>query len=389
MILNKLPLVFLSRAGTAFLSFMVMLYLMKCLSLEQFADYSLYFTIFTMCAVIPNMGVNNYIVLENKNKENFIKIKNVRLYFICAILLILLILYESNLVSSKLLLFSISAGFLSSIFDLNMSLQQAHKNMFKYSLYMPLKTLLMTLVAVYTIYVYKKIFVDAYFRNLFIVFFIFFIFWFILNVSKSMKNISDNLRIYNLGFNLFFYEVLALILVRCEIFILNYYDFIISKTDIAKFWAAYNFVLILSIVSSTLSNMILPYLKDRNEKEIDEVVSRVSKYMLVIVLVVSVASYIVGDYFIKNYSGIYVSVLMMGFGIYFSFFANINRLKILSGIGSNRLANTILVFQLLLTIVLNLIFIYWLGVFGAVLTFLIVRYFGHYFLKQEVSKNSF
>lgn len=386
MIVRNIPLVIFSRGLTAGLAFLTMLVLMWLLTLDDFAKYSFFFTIFTLCSVIPNIGVNNYIVLENEDELHKKSAIQNRMA-VCIALSIIIFTIGKLFHLKDILVYSCLAGLLSSIFDLNLSIVQSTKNMKVYALLMPLKTLSIFLISIVTL-VSSKNFLNDYFYNFLIFFSISF---FIFTGFYVLKNIKPNLNIhiYKKSYNFIIYEVVALILVRCEVFILSWYlskGFILNK-DLASYWASYNFIMVLSLIGSTMSNMILPYIKNNNDTQgFSEIVRKTSMFMKVFIVLLIIFSFVFSEFFLTKYNGMYICVGIMSLGIYFAFLANIDRLKIMVGIGSNKYANQVVISQLVVSIILNFTLIYFIGLIGAVISYFLTRFFGFVLLRIEICK---
>lgn len=110
--------------------------------------------------------------------------------------------------------------------------------------------------------------------------------------------------------------------------------------------------------------------------------------MVLLIFIVVVSSYVLGNYFLTQYSEIYKFIFFMGIGVCFSFMSNIDRMKIVSGVGSNNRANIIVVTQFILSIILNIILIYIFGIWGAIFTFVFIRAFAWFLMHCEVKNDT-
>lgn len=378
------------RGLTALISFILILLLMHYLSIDSFSSFSFYYTCFTLCSVLPNIGINNSIVLDSENNDFKRKAINVRVYIglIASFIFLFFLFFQKN---DMIFLYACIAGVLSSIFDMQLSFKQATKNIKSYAYFMPLKTGLVFIIALLTIFLAEN-FVNYFFLNLLIFFGIVFFIWILFFRFTELTNFVENIKIYKLSQHILLFEFLALLMARSEIFILTFYETknIIGKIDIASFWASYNFILIISMLGTTLSSVILPYMKENvnDYSAINKITNITFSIMLVVILLVVLVSYLIGNYFLIQYSEIYIYILLMGLGVCFSFLSNVDRMKIISGAGSNSKANKIIIFQFLLSVVLNIVFIYIYGVWGAIFTFIFIRAFAWYFMKREVENAS-
>jgi O-antigen/teichoic acid export membrane protein len=377
--LNILFKVIFWRGLTAILSFLTMFLCMMEMDVNDFAVYSLAFTIYTAFCLFPNMGINNQTVLENKNLKLIEKNNNIKIYFS------LIIFFSYTLYYFKILeaiyFFSIVAGISSSIFDYYLVKLQAKKQFIKYSLFMPLRTAIFLVGILITFYCFNSTNVVDIFKNI-AFFFSFLYFLFIVkNINYQTFDIKSNLSIYKESYSFLIFDLCAMLMMRAEVWILSFYSQMIDlpKVNIANYWAAFNFIMIVSIMSSTLANIILPYIKEsRNDNfsKLNILISKVILIMLILlVLSVFLAYFATIFYFNTNYKQLPYYVLTLGIGVFFSFLANIERLKLIAY--ECKGVDKIVFNQLVISIVFNFIFIYFLGIWGAIITFISVRLFSY------------
>lgn len=388
--LTGLISVALFRGLTALIAFALILLLMQYLNIGDFASFSFYYTCFTLCSVLPNIGVNNSVVLNNEDTTFINKAVNVRLYQILFSLFFALVFFLAEIVDN-LLIFACLAGILSSFFDLQLSFKQATKDLKKFAYFMPVKTSIVFIVALITLTVSNN-FIEDVFVNLSIVFFLLSIVWFYKKINISIKDIKKNLMVYKSSRDIFIFEVLALLMARAEVFILTFYNNkeVVIKQDIANFWSSYNFILVISMLGTTLSSIMLPYMKESvgDYRKINKISNLTFFLMVLLIFIVVVSSYVLGNYFLTQYSEIYKFIFFMGIGVCFSFMSNIDRMKIVSGVGSNNRANIIVVTQFILSIILNIILIYIFGIWGAIFTFVFIRAFAWFLMHCEVKNDT-
>ena len=198
--------------------------------------------------------------------------------------------------------------------------------------------------------------------------------------------------VYKFSRDIFIFEVLALLMARAEIFILTFYGDkeIVVKQDIANFWSSYNFILIISMLGTTLSSIMLPYMKESvgDYQRVNRIANLTFFLMVILIFFVVISSYVLGNYFLTQYNEIYKYVFFMGIGVCFSFMSNIDRMKIVSGLGSNNRANIIIVTQFIFSIILNNILIYIWGIWGAIFTFVVIRAYAWLLMHYEVKNDS-
>lgn len=388
--LSGLLSVALFRGITALIAFALILLLMQYLAIGDFASFSFYYTCFTLCSVLPNIGINNSVVLNNEDIEFTNKAVNVRIYQIIFSVCFASICLMIDMVD-KTFIFSCLAGILSSIFDLNLSFKQARKNMKEFAYFMPIKTSLVFIIASITL-VTSNNFVPDFFLNLCTVFFLICIVYLFKKLKSNVKNIKENIEVYKFGKNIFLFEALALLMARSEVFILTFYSNkgIVEKHDIATFWSSYNFILIISMLGTTLSSIMLPYMKESvgDYRKINKIINLTFLLMLILIILIVISSYVLGNYFLAQYSEIYKYIFFMGLGVCFSFISNIDRMKIVSGIGSNSRANIIIITQFAFSVILNITLIYVWGVWGAIFTFIFIRAYAWFLMRYEVRNDT-
>ncbi|MDC5554343.1 hypothetical protein OHX01_14785, partial [Acinetobacter baumannii] len=96
--LSGLLSVALFRGLTALIAFALILLLMHYLDIAAFASFSFYYTCFTLCSVLPNIGVNNSVVLNNENNKFTTQAVNIRIYQILFSLLLAFIFFILDVV---------------------------------------------------------------------------------------------------------------------------------------------------------------------------------------------------------------------------------------------------------------------------------------------------
>lgn len=386
--LNILFKVVFWRGLTAILSFLTMFLCMKEMDVNNFADYSLAFTIYTAFCLLPNMGINNQTVLENKNLKLIEKNNNIKIYF-SVIIFFAYIIYYCKIIED-IYFFAVVAGISSSIFDYYLVKLQAKKQFVKYSLFMPLRTGIFLLGILITFYIFKSINVIDIFKNIAIFFSFVYFLYIVKNINYKTLNIKSNFSIYRDSYSFLIFDLCALLMMRAEVWILSFYNQIIAlpKANIANYWAAFNFIMIVSIMSSTLANVILPYIKEsKNDKfsKLNLLISKVILIMIILLIISVVLSYLATIfYFNDNYKKLPYYVLTLGIGVFFSFLANIERLKLIAY--ECKGVDKIVVNQLLISIVFNFIFIYLLGIWGAIITFISVRLFSYICFNYKLRK---
>lgn len=384
--LNILFKVVFWRGLTAILSFLTMFYCMKNMSVYDFADYSFAFTIYTAFALIPGMGINNQVALDNQNVELIEKNNNVKIYFLL-IILVIFGAYACSLIEN-IVFYAMIGGIASSIFDYFLVVLQAKKSFIKYSLFMPVKTTIILAIVFLTSTYLKEAEVQLIFKNIAIIFMIFYIVFVLFKINLHTFDLKYNFSIYKDGFSFFVFDICAMLMMRAEVWILSLYSGLINlpKENIANYWAAFNFIMIVSIMGSTLANLVLPYIKESAESNFSKLnilIRKVIIIMFALLIISSLASYIASTCFLSSsYKMLPYYVLSLGIGVFFAFLANIERLKLM-GYGSKGI-DKIVINQFLISIICNLIFIFIFGIWGAVLTFIIVRLYSYLSFSKKV-----
>ncbi|MGO3920721.1 oligosaccharide flippase family protein [Acinetobacter venetianus] len=380
------------RGLTAILSFLTVMLCMKNLSVNDFAEYSFAFTIYTAFCLLPNIGINNYIVLEEGGDNLIKKNNNIKIYFSIIVVAAFLLNYFGFL--SNLLFFAVAGGVFGSIFDYYLSRFQAKKQFLKYSIMMPVRTLFFFIGVLLVFYVFNNKSVSEIFKISALIYFVFYTLFILKNLNKDFFNLKSNLSLYIGSLSFLIFELCALLMMRSEVWVLSFYSGKIGlpKSDIANYWAAFNFIMIISMLSSTLSNVVLPYIKksqENNFSSLKGIVNKVSIIMVVLLILSSFLAYIMTIfYFNSDYSNLPVYVLVLGVGVFASFLANIERLKLMVG-EKNKSVDRLVVFQVIFSIIMNLIFIYFLGIWGAIFTFIMVRVLSLVIFKKIGQQNVF
>lgn len=379
------------RGLTAILSFLTIILCMKNLSIDDFAEYSLVFTIYTAFCLLPNLGINNYMVLEEGDKKIIEKNDNIKIYF--AFFVFGAYLLKNLNIIDDIIFYAVAGGIFSSVIDYNLSKYQARKEFHKYSLMMPLRTLVFLLGVIFVFYanVNKSIINIFYITGL--IYLCFYLFFFFRNIKLSFFCFKANLSIYALSTSFLVFELCALLMMRLEVWVLSFYSEYInlSKLDIANYWAAFNFIMIMSMVSSTLANVVLPYIKknkENNFSSLKKIINKVSILMIFSLIISIFFSYLMSIfYFDSNYKILPVYVFFLGLGVFVSFKANIERLKLMAGTENSKV-NKFVIFQVLMSFLMNIVFIYFFGVWGAIFTFIIVRLLSWLFFKSVRDRNA-
>lgn len=391
--LNILFKVVFWRGLTAIFSFLTVIFCMRMLSVDQFADYSLAFTIYTAFCLIPNIGINNFYVYENAASGLDLKQYNIKIYFI-ALLFIFYVISLFDLVKD-IYIYAAMSGILGSIFDYKLVEYQAKKNFKKYALFMPARTLIFFIIVI-SVFFFKnnKEIVKNIFETTLLVFLIYYLWSIKDKFNSSLIMVKDNLSIYTGAYSFLVYEICVLLMVRAEVWILSIYtNWGLSKVDVANYWAAFNFILIVSILGNTLANIILPYIKSEIQKDIlilNNMIKKVALMMLGILLVtIFFVDYISDILFNKNYENLTSYVAVLGVGVFFGFLSNIERLRLIKN--KNNMIDKMVIVQLIFCLILNFILIFFLHIWGAILAYVLVRLFSYisfkYFSKIRFSNH--
>ncbi|RKG31910.1 MATE family efflux transporter [Acinetobacter tianfuensis] len=387
--LNILFKVVFWRGVSALLSFFTVLLCIKNLSVDDFANYSSAFTIYTAFCLIPNLGINNFLVFENGNSDIEKKNYYIKIYYLIFIFFISFLCFF-NLISN-LYFYAIVTGIFGSMFDFNLVRYQAKKQFRKYAILMPLRTVVFFLSLLFVIYIEgREIIVENIFKFSACIFSIYYLYFLKDKISLDVFKFKENIQIFNGARSFLIHEVCMLLMVRAEVWILTMYSAIgFSKSDLANYWAAFNFILIISILGNTLASIVLPYIQDESKDgmlKLEKMVKKVSLMMFgVLVLTVILVYFISNYYFSKDYKELPYYVAVLGVGVLFGFLANIDRLKLIKF--KNKFIDNMLIFQLMISILLNFILIYFYGVWGAIICYVFVRFLGFFSFKMFLRFN--
>lgn len=361
---------------------------MKELTVIDYAYFSFVFSIFTAAMLLPSIGINNAYVVNSTN-ISMQDYENSKLIVTLGFLFILLV---SSVFIEKIYIYSILAGLLGASFDHVLSKYQASENFKVYNFLLPLRSILLLLIMIVVLHFFNEDFIDAYFKSISIIFFISIIIYLLYSKTRLRNKPLNSLKkLINVSKGFIVFEVSVLVLMRLEVWLLTFFVGVgyLNSQSVAYYWAAFSFIFLLPIISSSLTTILLPTLKKNNSLE-GAKAKLILIFLSMIILYISIACIAIEFLFGEKYEETLIILPIMGVGVFFSFIANLERLSLVA-LGKEKKGNIVSYCQLAVSLLVNIALIPLLGLYGAVLAFVSVRLtslLGFYFiLKKE--KNHF
>ncbi|MEQ3443952.1 polysaccharide biosynthesis C-terminal domain-containing protein [Pseudoalteromonas sp. BZP1] len=355
--------------------------------MTDYANFSFLFSIFTAAMLLPSLGINNAYVVNNFtiSSHDFDTSK-----VIVGLSLLLLLLIASFFVEDKLYIYAILSGILGAGFDHVLSKYQAKESFKIYNLLLPIRSVLLLFIMLYVLFYYKSHFIEYFFKAVSIVLSV------IVFIYLTKVKILFNHRVFHSLLSLFtaskgfiVFEFSVLILMRLEVWLLTFFVTLgfLQAESIAYYWASFSFVFLLPIISSSLTTVLLPTLK--KQSGLDGAKKKlIIIFMMMVFGYISLACFAVDFLYGDKYQQTLIILPFMGVGVFFSFMANLERLSLVS-FGKEAKGNKICYCQLLASVLLNSLLIPFIGLYGAVVSFVLVRFISllgfHFTLKRELN----
>lgn len=186
-------------------------------------------------------------------------------------------------------------------------------------------------------------------------------------------------------------------------FILSYVDSIMltyfkDLIQVGLYNAALPLIEALRYIDLALATVILPLSSElwikKEYKELSSLLSKICKYLCVILILISLlliifAPYILTVLFGEKYVPATTALRILSVGVIFCAISKIN-MTTLVGIGEPNLSRNIIFTASITNILLNLIFIPWLGIIGASITttscYILMMFLSRYYVKREIER---
>ena len=329
------------RIFTSGLYFIFTLILMSVLTVEEYGKYTYYYSIMLMVPFILDLGTNNaFIALGAKKasisvkqyyiyKNNFLFIK----YLLLSIfILFATIIYLLNLINFFILVV-ILFGSALSIQELFSTLLVAKKNFKLLIFLMPIRNFIAVIILIIMCYFIEITDLDAVFIIGFASFISSLIYTIIvreyrINIKTLSKRIWEDFFKYS-GW-LVIYNFATTVMVRLEIFVLEYYGNhkIIDINELGYFSAAFSFAFILPLITNSIVRVMLPNIAsiryfDEYQKylaNIKRLILPVTLSILIMILLIVIFIYF---FYYEKYEHSIVVFIIISLATIMTFFTNL------------------------------------------------------------------
>ncbi|MCQ6261989.1 hypothetical protein MLD55_08590 [Alcanivorax sp. MM125-6] len=367
-----------ASAGAIFISSLLA---MHYLSPERFAEYGYLYTVYSAFVLIPTIGILNTMVINYDQAKFVVKESNFYRCFVIVIALCLVsTLYVVGVVNI-VFLSAASCGLIASGIDFKMAVFQSKKKFKKYGLLMPARS------GLYMISVSGAFFLFLDSKDLFLYIYIF-LMGLVLSASLFIGrhlDVRPKLKIEALiktirgASSFYIYEIGALIMMRTEIWLLNYYATngdAFSKKDVGSYMSAYTVVFAIPIITSSLMALMMPYVKSRNFSQgfrnKKNVMLMVLGFAGFVVIYGVAASFLIDVFYAQKFPGSKMVIWLLLGGMWASFLAGVVRLAIINS-QNEKATNWVTLSQVVVSVLLGLFLIPKYGIYGAGCTFALVR----------------
>ncbi|WP_318411724.1 lipopolysaccharide biosynthesis protein [Photobacterium leiognathi] len=371
-----------SRLLSAILTFLTSLLVLKFSSIEEYGKYFFSLSIITLFTTLPNIGINNKFIYSH------IKNEKVNYYLVAKVIIILLLLFLSffiNTIYQYDYIFCVLSGLSISLFESVLTLLQAREKFTKYSLYLPIKSVI---ILILTFILVNNDFdpIFAYYCFSLISVLIFIIYCFNELRDLVFEDLSKAYGLVTLSAGFLLFELSALLIIRAETWLLKYFTdlSIIQSESLGIYGTIFSICTGLSIVSNSVISLLLPKIRE-NRSYLEK-----SKLILMFLsgLVFCIVYYSLSVYVIKFIKPEILSIttkymMFIVFGMLLSFMGSLFRLKLVNDKREKEL-NYIYISQLIITLVFGASFIYIYGVSGAFISFFIVRLYGTFIMWYKI-----
>lgn len=371
-----------SRLLSAVLTFLTSLLVLKFSSIEEYGKYFFSLSIITLFTTLPNVGINNKFIYS------YVKNEKVNYYLVAKVIIILLLLFISLFVNSIYnynYIYCVLSGLFISLFESILTLLQAREKFTKYSLYLPIKSvIILILTFIFVNNNFDPIF--AYYCFSLISVIIFIIYCFRELRDLIFEDISKAYGLVTLSTGFLLFELSALLIIRAETWLLKYFTDlgIIQSESLGIYGTIFSICTGLSIVSNSIVSLLLPKIREnRSYLENSKLI-----VMFLAGLFFCIVYYSLSVYVIKLIKPEILSVtikymIFIVLGMLLSFMGSLFRLKLVNDRREKEL-NYIYISQLIATLLLGIGFIYIYGVAGAFISFLIVRLYGTFIMLYKI-----
>jgi len=397
-----------ARIITSGFYFIFIMILMSKLSVEEYGKYTYYYSLLVIVPFFLDLGTSNaFIAIGSKKlKENEFKFslyKSNYLFIKYILLLIFLssigILFLLDIINLNIFLIVIF-GVILSIQELLSNLLAVRKNFKLMSFLMPIKNIVALVILLGSSYIINitdfnsiLIFGSA------IVFSTLLYSIYISEYSIKRRQISRFICGSFVKYSgwLVLYSFATTIMMRLEIFILEYYSQIdiINGNELGYFSAAFSFVFLLPLITNSIVRVILPNIAQiRYLDEMQTYVNNIKKisvplsvFVFIFIIIVTI---VFSLFYKEKYEDSLLIFIIISISTLLSFFTNL-LMTLFYTVKKTYLIAKVGTIQLITNIILDVVLIYEFAAIGASISIFTVRVLGLvlviYFLKKI--KNNF
>ncbi|MGV0879216.1 hypothetical protein V6767_18940 [Martelella sp. FLE1502] len=372
------------RAASAGLNLLVSVILLTLLTKDDYGIYYFYYTVIVTAALLPSIAINNGFVLQYQNSHHRSALLSGYLFFeLSALALIAAVTVALWLTStvSGLMALAIVSGMLLAFFDITLNVSRAEQNFTLFSTLQPLRNIA-TLAAIGVAYVMvQPLNVDSVIWAYLAASLVLAVFG---GVQLSAKVHAPPTRAATIellkGSRRFFvFEISALVLTRVEVWMLQYFSAngTLSQADIAEYGAGFTLAFVFPIISSSVVSVLVTKVapgKTIGKAGVRKLLVAIG-FALLLAMIYALFAYQVSKLVVSDdFTQLHWIIPSVVLGMWMSFCTNIARVGLLSH-DADKFANLVYTVQMLGGIAVSFVLTGSLGLEGAVIGFVLIRFF--------------
>lgn len=389
-IVKDFGLVIVSRFLNAFLFLLFTFFMMSVLSVENYGEFSFFYSIASVVPFFLNLGIDTSLITITSKIENHQKYLNYlglywRLKFVLIGIGVLMALSYMLIVGNELIFLSLMAGITFGFSDCFKPPAEARKKFNFVSLTLPLRnTFLLILCGIFywlgyidDVYVFIYCMIGANVLRIVAIYFVY--------VRKiAPLELKTSLKFGDLFVFLkwiFTKDLLITFVAQLEVLILGQLVLheIVPKAELGYYSGAFTLSMVLSLVTNSLTSILLPEVAGKDDvKSLQSFIGKLFKSMLFVIPVCVVFYFIITAFVQFGFGEKYESSIplfpIIILGTIFAFYANNISLIFYR---KDRLFFLVLItfLKLVLGVILSFILIPIYESWGAAISFLMVRVF--------------
>lgn len=326
---------FVGRFGSAVINFMITLFLMTILSVEDYGNFIVFFSIYTTVPFFLDLGVNNSFVaigakLKLQSEESFRKLVSSFLLIKIISLAIVIFLLSFNI-------WGVDTGiiiFLGAILGIWESLLAAFKSTQEFKLLsklVPSKNLVTLLGILFFYYISKSTNWEAYLQIIMVVplFLSILLYLWKFRTSPIAYNKQVLLNIFNVSKWISLFTIINALYVKTDIFILKYFahEGSIQDFEIGIFSASFSMLSFMPVLTSTVADAVLPKVSEKLDKTFfKKFLNNIKKTIVPILILLIIGFTVLYFVFVYGFNGKYEKsasiMVFLGIGMVFTFYRN-------------------------------------------------------------------